>query len=319
MERSLRIAGRFSKEERSRADSYISSTFYYGDLELYRDGRGLHAEIEQVASRPWGISVVKSASHYSWRRSWTHIRRDCADFCVVRLQKQGQTNITHQSRTVRLSAGDLMLTRSSVPICVEVSPENTHLPNEMIILLIPTAICRQNLNVDEVIGRALPKSSQHHRIVVDLLRMLAESGGALDEEAADHIGRALVKELAALAGDLNTGAAPPSSLPEARLADIRDKIRTHFANPGISLEMIARKCGISPRYVTYVMAKFDTSFYREVKMARLMAARKMLRESTGGNIPISQISFCVGFKSPSHFSYLFKREFGHSPSDERFL
>lgn len=311
-----RIEGVLSDEERTRADAFLCETFYNGTLDATEDRGTLAAHIEQIASRPCSITVLRSFAHLSWRRTWAHIRRDCADFCVVRLIKRGRATITHHNRTSVVATGDLILTRSNAPLGVDVRPENGNNPHEMVILLIPSALCSQYLDLDQALNRVLPRSSQHHATSIALIEMLIQQGSLLDAEAADLVGKAMIREVAALAMELDADMAPRPTLPEARLADIREKITIHFSNPNLSLAMIARKCGISPRYVTSIMSKFGTSFHQEVTMKRLNAAREIIRDR-GKAIPINQVSFHVGFKSPSHFSSLFKKEFGRSPTSER--
>lgn len=312
----LRIEGAFSEEDRTRADAFICETFYNGSLEADQGHGELRVHIDQIASRPCSISVLRSFAHLCWRRTWAHIRRDSADFCVVRLLRHGRATITHLNRTASISAGDLILTRSNAPLTVDVRQETGSIPHEMVILLIPSALCSQYLDLEQVLNRVLPRSSRHHGTACALIDMLSLQGAHLDAEAAELIGKAMVKELAALAMELDADVAPRPTLPEARLADIREKITIHFSNPNLSLDMIARKCGISPRYVTSIMSKFGTSFHDEVTKKRLNAAREIIRDR-GKTIPINQVSFHVGFKSPSHFSSLFKKEFGHSPRSER--
>jgi AraC-like DNA-binding protein len=81
--------------------------------------------------------------------------------------------------------------------------------------------------------------------------------------------------------------------------------------------MVAEGCGISPRYLSHLLKNNGSPFLALVWNRRLQVANEWLSSTTSSEISISEIAFRVGFKSPSHFSRLFKREFRRSPRENR--
>ena len=81
--------------------------------------------------------------------------------------------------------------------------------------------------------------------------------------------------------------------------------------------MVAKGCGISPRYLSFLLRLKGTSFSELVWDQRLDKAREWLAASDPRDISISEIAYGVGFKSPAHFSRMFKRVFGVNPREFR--
>ena len=59
---------------------------------------------------------------------------------------------------------------------------------------------------------------------------------------------------------------------------------------------------------------FGTTVLGYVQSLRLEQAKQLL---IGTNLLIAQIAYQVGYESTSHFSYLFKRQFGMTPREYR--
>lgn len=81
--------------------------------------------------------------------------------------------------------------------------------------------------------------------------------------------------------------------------------------------MTAKGCGISPRYLTTLLKQNGTSFSDLIWQRRLEQARAWMARSDAASISISEIAYAVGFKSPAHFSRMFKRVYARNPSDYR--
>ena len=58
----------------------------------------------------------------------------------------------------------------------------------------------------------------------------------------------------------------------------------------------------------------DTSYQDQLNQARIRAAQKLLLDT---DTPITTIALEVGCSSPQHFSALFRRLVGETPSDYR--
>jgi len=128
-----------------------------------------------------------------------------------------------------------------------------------------------------------------------------------------------IHDLAALAIDERAplGESSASAVVAARHSAVLDHIATHFQNSELSLEMVARCQGISPRYLQRLMASSGTSFTERVNELRLQRAFELLTASQTRAQRICDVALEVGFSDVSHFNRLFRARFGDSPRGVR--
>jgi AraC family transcriptional regulator, positive regulator of tynA and feaB len=118
-------------------------------------------------------------------------------------------------------------------------------------------------------------------------------------------------------GDQIAGASRSCSLVDKRFADIRECIQKYVTCPDLSSEWVAQYCGISPRYLCYVLKANETCFSELLWSERLPKARDWLVCDAFRQYPIHKIACMAGFKSAAHFSRMFKSAYGVSPKDYR--
>ena len=106
-------------------------------------------------------------------------------------------------------------------------------------------------------------------------------------------------------------------LPAARLRAVKDDIFANLQRPDLSLDALAKRQGISPRYIRMLFAAEATSFSDFVRAQRLARAHRMLRSPQYSALAISTIAYNAGFGDLSHFNHAFRRAYGATPSDVR--
>src|SRR3546814_18972692 len=77
--------------------------------------------------------------------------------------------------------------------------------------------------------------------------------------------------------------------------------------------MVAKGCGISPRYLSFLLKLHGTPFSTLIWDKRLESAGRWLSSSTPAEAPIRAVAYKVGFTSPSHFRRMFNRTFHLAP------
>jgi AraC-like DNA-binding protein len=102
----------------------------------------------------------------------------------------------------------------------------------------------------------------------------------------------------------------------ARLEAVKRDILSHIASPDLSIDAVAARNGITPRYLRMLLQDEETSFTAFVLEQRLARAHRMIRESRGFD-RISTAAFAAGFGDLSYFNRAFRRRFGMTPSDLR--
>lgn len=100
----------------------------------------------------------------------------------------------------------------------------------------------------------------------------------------------------------------------ARLATIQADLTR---DASLSIDEIARRQGVTTRYVQILFEEQGLTFGEFVTERRLDLARAMLRSPRYAGWSIAGIAFEAGFKDLSHFNRRFRRRFGVTPSEFR--
>lgn len=100
---------------------------------------------------------------------------------------------------------------------------------------------------------------------------------------------------------------------EKPLSKVRRLIETDLSHPWRSSE-VADYFAISESTMRRWLAKSGQGFAKTLQNTRLEHGLNLLQST---DIPISEIAFNCGFKTPSHFSDSFRKRFGIKPSEIR--
>lgn len=285
--------------------------YYLGEYAI-DDG----AEIDVCAQRkvvgPYSLIRLSSKSQLYFRRSWAHIRDDAVDVTILWFVKKGSLSVSHQCGDIEVKSGEFTLTRSTTPLTVVCHTDESGC-HEVFHIVVPTYRFQGYLKLDVKMGFSLPAKSCDFDIAERMLMTVYEDAGDIPESIEKLLVDSAMTVLAeAVRGRRNPEDAKPS-LSETRLKDILRYIEVNLANPNLSAEVVAEGCGISKRYLSYIFRQHKLLFSDVLWEKRLNAAREALAVQASGEIPIAQIAYRTGFKSPSHFSRLFKRVFGVTP------
>jgi AraC-like DNA-binding protein len=171
----------------------------------------------------------------------------------------------------------------------------------------------------KMLVRSIPKDSaalkllKHHLSI--LLGATLSSSVELQQVFVTH-----AYDLIALALGATRDAAETANgrgLRAARLCAIKDDIRASLLQPDLSAGVVARRHGISPRYLRLLFESEQTSFTDFVRAQRLARAHRLLTNPRHDAFKISAIAYDAGFSDLSHFNRAFRRAYGMTPSDVR--
>jgi AraC-like DNA-binding protein len=150
----------------------------------------------------------------------------------------------------------------------------------------------------------------------ELLRRSPPQGEKAASLAAGHL-----YDLVALLldGAVSGGAARnPRSLGAARLELVKREVRARLGDPGLGIESVARRQGVTPRYIQRLFEAAGTSFSDFLRERRLERAYRLLDDPAGvGERTIAAIAFDVGFCDLSTFNRAFRRRYAMTPSQVR--
>jgi AraC-like DNA-binding protein len=94
-------------------------------------------------------------------------------------------------------------------------------------------------------------------------------------------------------------------------------IEQHLADPDLSLEKIAKSNGVSLRHLHYLFRLTEVSVSEWILDRRLLRCYDALVRPDMRSLSVTEVAYQFGFRSSSHFSTVFRRKFGHSPSELR--
>jgi AraC-like DNA-binding protein len=145
----------------------------------------------------------------------------------------------------------------------------------------------------------------------------------LGDLATPDIGASTAQYLAdlmtlALGADADgTHVAEGRGLKAARLQAVLDDIARHYTDAAIDAAAVARRVGVTPRYVHLLLEETGRTFSDHVLDRRLTLARRLVLDPEGGRRRIADVAFDCGFNDLSYFNRTFRRRFGMTPSDLR--
>lgn len=289
--------------------------YYRGDFWI-EDASNVDVRSERKGVGAISIIRQRSASNLFFRRSRQHIREDATDLSILWFVKHGELAFSNQCGNKVARPGDFVITRSMTPFFIECRTDGEGV-HEVLHVTVPTHILRGHVPQDFSTGLFMPVERPEFAIAENILTDVFEDDGRLGEESQ----RLLVETALSLIGNAVRASEEHQpvrqSIADRRLEEVLRFIEVHLSDPQLSTAMVAKGCGISPRYLSFLLRLRETSFSELVWEQRLAKAKQWLASSDPRDISISEIAYGVGFKSPAHFSRMFKRVFGANPREFR--
>ncbi|MBH1964201.1 MAG: helix-turn-helix transcriptional regulator [Comamonadaceae bacterium] len=103
----------------------------------------------------------------------------------------------------------------------------------------------------------------------------------------------------------------------ARVLAIKNDIAAHFTDTSLSAEVLAKRQGITPRYLHMLLAREGVAFSALVREQRLALVYRRLRDPRLLASSIQTIAFDAGFGDLSYFNRSFRQRYGMTPSEAR--
>lgn len=289
--------------------------YYLGDYSI-EAGSTIDVRADKKAVGSCSIIRLRSKTRLFFRRSWSHIREDATDVTVLWFVKRGNLCVSHQTGSSTARAGDFVITKSMSPFTMQCNTDDESV-HEVLHVIVPTHVFRRFIPRDVTPGFTVSAAGREFLIAERILTDVFEDA----DELADHIEQLLLDSalsvLTEAIKDCDNYARERQPISQKRLQDVLRFIEIHLSDQKLSATMVAEACGISPRYLSHLLRQHGTSFSALVWDWRLKIAHQWLSSTRPGDISISEIAFRVGFKSPAHFSRLFKRVFNVGPREYR--
>ncbi len=155
------------------------------------------------------------------------------------------------------------------------------------------------------------------RIAAEFCNSVITNAGSLSDAVKARIGEELL-DIVALALECGPEQIPfdDRAVQQARLRSVKNWIEENLSDPGLSPEKIAKCNQISLRQLYYLFELCATTPADWIWQRRLQRCYELLADDRTG-LSVTDVAFKNGFNSSSHFSTLFRRNFGLRPSDIR--
>jgi len=99
----------------------------------------------------------------------------------------------------------------------------------------------------------------------------------------------------------------------AWVQELKDTIQDHI-DDNLSLKELSKSLDINPSYLSREFSKYfeDLSFGEYIRKSRIEKAKELMRNPV---YSLTEVAYLTGFSDQSHFTRIFKKHTGQSPSD----
>lgn len=243
-----------------------------------------------------------------------HVRRrpdDGSDDCLVSLQVRGRSRVGQSGRSAPLTPGTLALYDARRAYSLDFDD-----PYEQVVVQLPRAeLAARGVDADAVAARRCEGGMARvsAALVLATLTDAHDLGPSARSQLSGQVLDCLAAALVSCAASGLDAPAVRSAERHAVLAIAHD----HLADPGLSVERIARMTGRSPRSLQRLFADQPHGLGEVVRRARLGRATAALLDPARADRSIARIAAEHGYADAAHFARVFRAHHGSSPSEHR--
>jgi AraC family transcriptional activator of tynA and feaB len=251
-----------------------------------------------------GIGLVRSPRE-------PHLTSQDAYFAVVLLS--GDYVLEQNGREVRLHQGDLTIYDAT-------EMHKIHCPRDIakLIVSIPRPLFKERVTgLEHCTAIRIPGSEGIGAVVANFLRSSSHYAGALAPHEFAALSDHALDLLTLAVGSVRPARFDLSGSRASSMCRVKALIEKGLEDFELTPSTIARRAGLSVRYINDLFGDENTSLMRYVWKRRLEKCRNDLRDPRHAGKQLSEIAFRWGFSDMSHFSRAFKREFACSPREDR--
>lgn len=229
----------------------------------------------------------------------------------LQLQHVGQSTNTTAGKSCSLNEGDFLLFDPSQPMRLEFT-----VPTQVLILRLPLAYAEDRLpRLRKMAGVKMQGDHGAGALFSSFLRKAWRQIASGETDYAESLGDVIWPLLdLAYAGERN--AAPDPSVRDERRRALFNAVEQDLCDPDLDVHRIARRMGVSARYVQMLFAEIATTPTAYIQQQRLDLAGHRLARG-GLRCSITDVAFDVGFNDLSSFCRAFRRRFDVAPREYR--
>jgi AraC-like DNA-binding protein len=238
-----------------------------------------------------------------------------SDDLVLNVTIAGKRIVRQFGRDAVVRAGELAVTRSLDVASCDCDPGSC-----LLAIRVPvSAVAPMIVDLDAVLGRVIPADTEPLSLLLKYVENL-QTTDVLYRAETWQLVVAHVHDLVALSLGVTPNAAHVAKgrgVSAARMRAIRADITENLGRGDLTIDVIAGRHHVTPRYVRMLFEKENLTFSEFVLRERLARAHRALIDPRFANRPISDIAFANGFGDLSYFNRTFRRRYAASPSEVR--
>jgi len=297
-------------------------------LPIWRETYGrsiVKLDLEPVGDRPLRIEghiqalpnlAIASFSSTPARVTRTRAQASDSNDDLVLVIADGRILFHQGKKEVELGAGEALLWSNAMP---GGSLNNAPIDRLLTLAVPRTALTQSLANLDDALMQRIARDNEAMRLLVGYVRILQAEIGTMSPELKAVSG-AHVQDLMVLALGASRDAAHLArgrGVRVARLQALKADIVANLTGRDLSIDRLAARHGISPRYIRSLFDSDQTTFTDFVLNQRLAHAHRCLQDVRFSGYMISTIAFEAGFGDLSYFNLAFRRRYNATPSEVR--
>ena len=309
-------SGRDVAESRRTLANMVRSEFTDGDVEVEQPAGEVRSFIRKGLNQPITFMRSINGTGISFRRCWHHIHARKAAVQLLYFIYQGELQVVNSAGSYTVKPGRCGLINADEPFYTRASIGDRG-SFECALAVVPEHLVLSHMPWSKFLNTSFEIGSGQRQIVSGLLNLLCFEGDHMSRRTATPLAEAFLHSISESVGDHIANSAPSCSLVDKRYADIQACIQKYLTSADLTCDRVAAYCGISPRYLCYVLKANNTSFSELLWSQRLPKACEWLVADSFERYPIHKIATMAGFKSAAHFSRMFKSTYKVSPKEYR--
>ena len=245
------------------------------------------------------------------KRPESYISNPHEEFLKINFQIRGEATLEQNKETVLLQPGSWVIYDNTRPYTLSFHNDYTQL-----LFLVPHSQLLNKLpHIDLLRLQAFSSQTGMGKLLFNHIQTSLQESAGLSAVAQQTVSQMMI-DLLLLA--LTERSAQTAALPAStRLLEVQQFIQSQLHNPDLSLDLIATRLHLSKRYIHKLFAANELSVNNYIWQERIGRCQIDLQQPHLAHCSLNQIAYSWGFQSASHFSRLFKKVVGVSPSRYR--
>lgn len=284
------------------------------DIRWDRPAKQIDLRCRLATAGPLNYNTARSSDNALWRTA-RQARSDHPPAVFVAVQSAGSSRVSQNDRRTVLEPGDVTVYDTTRPYSI-----TNHGLTELHYFQLPrAALALPPAALEPVLGARIGPDNNPLAAVVTPFLACVGRGELLERpRAAELVVPSLIDLVRALvaahAGDENLAREP---LHRSLTLRVQRYVADHLGERDLNAESIAAAHHVSVRQLYKVLSSGGIRLADTIRRQRLEACRRELRDDRRRHVAIATISARWGFADPSHFSRVFRAEYGMSPHEWR--